>query len=55
MPLEGRHRLEPVGGFSDDVQVGFLVDDVGDAGAEQRVIVDDEHAGLRSGVRYQIS
>ena len=45
--LERLDRLEPVGRLGDDVQVRFLVDDVRDAGAQQRVIVHDEHAGLR--------
>ena len=36
--------LAAVGGFGDDLEIGLLVDDVGDAGAQQRVIVDDQHA-----------
>ena len=52
--IEQRHvgamtlaRLERVGAVArlgDDAQVGFLVDDVRDAGAEQRVIVHHEDA-----------
>ena len=41
MALVGRDRFDAVGGFGDDVQVGLLVDDVGDAGAQQRVVVDE--------------
>ena len=44
MPIEGRDGLDAIGGFCDDAQVRFLIDDVGDAGAEERVIVHDEHA-----------
>ncbi len=44
MALEGVDRLDAVAGFGDDVQVGLLVDDVGDAGPQQRVIVDEQHA-----------
>ncbi len=36
--------VDAVAGFGDDAQVGFLVDDVRDAGPEQRVIVDQQHA-----------
>ena len=43
--LVGGDRLEAVGGFGDDEQVGFLIDDVRDAGSQQRVVVDHQHAG----------
>ena len=41
MALVGFDRLDAVAGFGDHAQVGLLVDDVGDAGPEQRVIVDE--------------
>ena len=47
MALERLDGLDAVAGFGDDVQVGFLVDDVGHAGSEQGVIIDQEHAGPR--------
>ena len=46
MALVGLDRLDAVAGFGDHAQIGFLVDDVRDAGSEQRVIVHEEHAGL---------
>ena len=42
--LVGGDGLDSVAGFRDDPQVGLLVDDVGDAGAEQRVIVHEQDA-----------
>ena len=51
MALVGLERLDAVAGFGHHAQIGFLVDDVGDAGPEQRVIVDEEHARLASGAR----
>ena len=44
IPLEGVDGLDAVAGFGDHAQVGLLVDDVRDAGSEQRVIVDEQHA-----------
>ena len=44
MALEGVDRLDAVAGLGDDVQVRLLVDDVRDAGPQQRVIVDEQHA-----------
>ena len=38
-------RFDAVAGLGDDSKVGLLVDDVGDAGAKQRMVVDQEHAG----------
>ena len=38
-------RLDAVGRLGHDVQVGLLVDDVGDAGAQQRVVVHEQHLG----------
>jgi uncharacterized protein (DUF2225 family) len=32
--------------FGDDAEIRFLVDDVGDAGPQQRVIVDEQHGRL---------
>ena len=49
MPLEGGDRFDAVAGFGDHVQVRLVADDVGDAGAHQRVIVDDEHGRLGGG------
>ena len=47
MPVERFDALESVGGLGDDLEVDLLVDDVGHAGAQQRVVVDDQHAGPR--------
>ena len=49
VPFVGFDRLDAIAGLGDHPQVRFLVDDVGDAGAEQRVIVDEQHARLRRG------
>ena len=43
--------FDTVAGFGNDLQIGLLIDDVRDAGAKQRVIVDDEHARLAGGDR----
>ena len=51
MAIEGLEGLDAVAGFGDDVQIGFLVDDVGHAGSEQGVIVNQQHAGARRGLR----
>ena len=45
MALVGLDRLDAVARLGDDTQVGLLVDDVGDAGSKQRVIVHQQHAG----------
>ena len=47
MPLERLHGLASVLGFGDDVQIGLEVDDVGDAGSEQPVIVCHEDRRFR--------
>ena len=49
--LERGDRLDAVDGLGDDLQIGLLVDDVGDAGAHQRVIVDEQHGRARGGAR----
>ena len=36
--------LDAIAGLGDHFEIGFLIDDVGDAGPEQRVVVDEEHA-----------
>jgi hypothetical protein len=46
MAFVGLDRLDAVAGFGDHAEIRFLVDDVGDTGAEQRVIVNQEHARL---------
>ena len=38
-------RHVPVAGFGDDVEIGFLVDDVRHAGTEQSMVVDQQYAG----------
>ncbi len=37
-------RLDAVRRFANDEEIGFLVDDVRHSGAQERVIVNDEHA-----------
>ncbi|MNC98276.1 hypothetical protein D3C83_161860 [compost metagenome] len=49
MPLPRRDGLDAVAGFGDDAQVGLLVDDVGDARPQQRVVVDEQDARLARG------
>ena len=44
MTLVRVNRLEAVAGLGDHVQVCLLVDDVGDAGPEQGMIVHEQHA-----------
>ena len=44
MALEGVDRFAAVRRLGDDLQVGLVIDDVGDAGAQQRVVVHDQHA-----------
>ena len=51
MAIEGVEGLDAIAGFGDDVQIGFLVDDVGHAGPEQGVIVNQQHAGARGRCR----
>src|SRR5438105_15617364 len=51
MLRERIHRLGPVRRFCDDAQIGFVADDVDDARAHQRVVINDENTvGLGHGV-----
>ena len=45
------NRLETIARFGNDVQVGFLVDDVGDTRSKQGVIVNQQHACTRADAR----
>ncbi len=47
MAIEGVERLDTVAGFGHDVEIGFLVDDVGHARSQQRVVVDQQDACAR--------
>jgi hypothetical protein len=44
MVLVSLDRFDAVAGLGDDAKVRLLVDDVRDAGPEQRMIVHEEHA-----------
>ena len=52
--IERFERLEPVRRFGDDVQIRLVADDVGDAGPDQQVVVDDQDAGARERRRRRI-
>jgi hypothetical protein len=45
--IVGLECFHAVAGFGHDVEVGLLVDDVGHAGAQQGVVVDQQDARLR--------
>src|SRR5262249_47918972 len=44
MELEGLDGFDTVAGLGDDPEVGLVIDDVGDAGSEEGVIVDKKDA-----------
>jgi hypothetical protein len=53
MPLPGGNRLDAVAGLGDHLQIRLLVDDVGDPGPQQGVVVDEQDAragGRRGGL-----
>ena len=49
MALEGFDRLHSVTRFRNDTQIGFLVEDVRDAGSQERVVVHQQHASPAAG------
>ena len=55
MPLVGGDCLDTIARLGDDAKIRLLVDDVGDAGAQQRVIVDQQDARGRSGASGDVS